>query len=59
MYGWRIPPPKEPTKSSEEYAQERRDKVARLVEEGLLKSERIRQALLKVPREDFIPALYR
>lgn len=59
MYGWRIPPPKEPTKSKAAFARERREKVAWLIEEGLLKSERIRQALLKVPREDFIPAKYR
>jgi protein-L-isoaspartate(D-aspartate) O-methyltransferase len=59
MYGWRIPPPKEPSKSKEALARERREKVAWLIEEGLLKSERIRQALLKVPREDFIPEPYR
>jgi protein-L-isoaspartate(D-aspartate) O-methyltransferase len=59
MYGWRIPPPKKPSKSKEVLARERRKKVASLIREGLLKSERIRQALLKVPREDFIPAPYR
>ena len=59
MYGWRIPPPKEPTKSPATFARERREKVAWLIQEGLLKSERIRNALLKVPREDFIPPLYR
>jgi len=59
MAGWVIPPPKEPTKSREEFAQERTAKVRWLVRHGYLKSERIRQALLKVPREDFIPRLYR
>ena len=59
MYGWRIPPPTKPSKTKEAFARERRQKVASLIEEGLLKSERIRQALLKVPREDFIPASYR
>jgi protein-L-isoaspartate(D-aspartate) O-methyltransferase len=59
MYGWRIPPPKEPSKSNEEFTRERQEKVAWLIKEGLLKSERIKQALLKVPREDFIPAPYR
>jgi len=59
MYGWHIPPPKIPSKSKEALAQERRDKVAALVREGLLKSECIKQALLKVPREDFIPEPYR
>jgi protein-L-isoaspartate(D-aspartate) O-methyltransferase len=59
MYGWRIPPPKEPSKSKEALLREREEKVAWLIERGLLKSERIRQALLKVPREDFIPDPYR
>ena len=59
MYGWRIPPPREPTRGKAAFDQERREKIAWLIEEGLLKSERIKQALLKVPREDFIPALYR
>lgn len=58
-YGWMVPPPTEPTKTREEFAQERIAKVASLTEQGLLKSERIREALLKVPREDFIPRLYR
>lgn len=59
MRGWIIPPPKEPTKSSEDFERERTAKVSWLVENGLIKSERIKQALLKVPREDFIPRLYR
>ncbi|HSD58983.1 MAG TPA: protein-L-isoaspartate O-methyltransferase [Methanotrichaceae archaeon] len=59
MQGWIIPPPKEPTKSREDFEKERTAKVGWLVEKGLLKSERIKQALLKVPREDFIPRLYR
>lgn len=59
MYGWRIPPPKTPCKSLAEFAQERSDKVNWLIEQGLLKSERIKQALLKVPREDFLPLQYR
>jgi hypothetical protein len=33
--------------------------VAWLTRRGLFSSERIRQALLKVPREDFIPREYR
>lgn len=59
MYGWMVPPPKEPTKNRADFEQERRDKVDWLVSEGLLKSERIKRALLKVPREDFIPRRYR
>ena len=59
MYGWQIPPPKKSSKSAEAFARERREKVAWLMKKGLLKSERIRRALLKVPREDFIPEAYR
>jgi protein-L-isoaspartate(D-aspartate) O-methyltransferase len=59
MRGWIIPPPKEPTKSKRDLERERTAKVSWLVENGYLKSERIKQALLKVPREGFIPRLYR
>ncbi len=59
MTGWPIPPPREPTKSPEEFSAERRKKVKWLTRHGYLRSERIRQALLKVPREEFIPRLYR
>ena len=44
MMGWLIPPPKEPTKSSEEFRAARRRRVARLARQGYLRSERIRQA---------------
>ena len=43
MYGWQIPPPKKPSKSKADFARERREKVASLIEQGLLKSERIKQ----------------
>ncbi len=56
---WIIPPPKEPAKSKEVFRKEREKKVEWLVEHGFLHSERIRQAMLKVPREEFIPPLYR
>jgi len=59
MRGWIIPPPKGPAKSRQEFEQKRTAKVGWLVRHGYLKSERIKQALLKVPREDFIPRLYR
>ena len=58
MYAWILPPPREPTKSSEEFAQERAAKVQELLLTGYLKSKLIQQALLKVPREIFIPRLY-
>ncbi len=57
--GWIIPPPMEPSKSRAELQQERASKVLQLIADGLIRSERIRSALLTVPREDFIPPLYR
>ncbi len=57
--GWIILSPKEPAKSKEEFRKEGGEKVEWLVEQGFLRSERIKQAMLKVPREDFIPPLYR
>lgn len=59
MKGWIVPPPKESTKSREEFEKERTAKVSWLVKHGYLRSERIKEALLKVPREDFIPRNYR
>lgn len=57
--GWIIPPQTEPRKSRDEFRKEREDKVRQLIADGLLRSERIRSALLTVPREDFIPPRYR
>ena len=59
MRGWLIPPPKLSTKTQDDFTKERVEKVGWLVENGYLKSDRIRQALLQVPREDFIPQEYR
>jgi protein-L-isoaspartate O-methyltransferase len=59
MPGWIIPPPKEPVKTKAEFRREREEKVRRLVRDGYLKSSRIKDAMLKVRREDFIPPLYR
>ena len=59
MGGWIVPPPKTPAKSSEEFARERQAKVRWLLAQGYLRSERIKQALLKVPRENFIPLMYK
>jgi protein-L-isoaspartate(D-aspartate) O-methyltransferase len=59
MRGWAVPPPKPPTKTASQFAIERQLKVSALEAQGLLKSERIKAALLKVRREDFIPAEYR
>ncbi len=59
MQGWIVPPPKEPTTSREEFARQRAAKVEWLVRRGYLKSDRIKRALLRVSREDFIPRNYR
>jgi len=59
MYGWVIPPPKPPTKTAQEFLRERRRKVKELEARGLLSSPRLKAAMLKVPREAFIPDLYR
>jgi len=59
MQGWRVPPPKGPTKSKEQLKRERERKVRSLIRSGQLKSERIKNAMLKVPREDFMPECYR
>jgi protein-L-isoaspartate(D-aspartate) O-methyltransferase len=57
--GWIIPAARQPTKSPADFARERVAKVEWLVREGYLRSEGIRLAMLKVPREDFIPPSYR
>ncbi len=59
MPGWINPPPKEPTKSREEFRREREEKVGWLTRQGYLRSECIKAAMLKVPREDFIPFFYK
>src|ERR687892_418365 len=59
MSGWFIPPPSRPVKSDEELRLERERKVAELGRGGRLRSERLRRAMLRVRREDFIPAAYR
>jgi len=59
MKGWIIPPPKEPTKSKEEFIKERKKKVKWLIRQGYLRSERIKEAISKVPRENFIPFMYK
>lgn len=59
MRGWIVPPPKEPTKSREKLKEERQKKIKWLIRHRYLRSERIRDAMLMVRREDFIPLLYR
>jgi hypothetical protein len=55
MSGWIIPPPGRPTKSAADLRREREAKVAELARRRLLRSERLRGAMLSVRREDFIP----
>src|SRR4051794_11078861 len=57
--GWLIPLPSRPVKSDEDLQQEREAKIGELERRGLLRSERLRRAMLTVRREDFIPAAYR
>lgn len=57
--GWIVPPPRAPTKTAAEFERERQEKVRWLEAQGLLRSAHIKSALLKVPREEFIPRLYR
>ncbi len=57
--GWVVPPLKKPVKDEAEFLKERVDKVRWLLRQGFLKSERIVRAMLKVPREEFIPENYR
>jgi len=59
MQGWIIPPPKEPTKTKKEFHKERRKKVKWLKRRGYLRSEYMIKAMSKVPREDFIPFMYK
>jgi protein-L-isoaspartate(D-aspartate) O-methyltransferase len=59
MSGWVVPPPSLPFKRDADLRREREAKVAELVRRGLLRSERLRRAMLVVRREDFIPAPYR
>jgi protein-L-isoaspartate(D-aspartate) O-methyltransferase len=57
--GWLIPPPSRPVKGEEDLRREREAKVAELERRGLLRSERLRRAMLSVRRENFIPSPYR
>jgi protein-L-isoaspartate(D-aspartate) O-methyltransferase len=59
MRGWVIPPPREPSKNANQLKEERRARVESIIKMGYLRSERIKHALLRVPREEFIPRLYR
>jgi protein-L-isoaspartate(D-aspartate) O-methyltransferase len=57
--GWFIPPPSRPVRSDEDLRRERQAKVSELERSGLLRSERLRRAMLTVRREELIPSGYR
>jgi protein-L-isoaspartate(D-aspartate) O-methyltransferase len=57
--GWLTPPPSRPVKTDEDLRREREAKIGELERGGLLRSERLRRAMLAVRREDFIPSRYR
>jgi protein-L-isoaspartate(D-aspartate) O-methyltransferase len=57
--GWLIPPPSQPVKSDEDLRREREAKIGELERRGLLRSQRLRRAMLTVRREAFIPSRYR
>jgi protein-L-isoaspartate(D-aspartate) O-methyltransferase len=57
--GWLIPLPSRPVKSDEDLRREREAKIGELERRGLLRSERLRRAMLTVRRGDFIPSSYR
>jgi protein-L-isoaspartate(D-aspartate) O-methyltransferase len=57
--GWHIPPPSQSVKSDEDLRRERDAKIDELARRGLLRSQRLRRAMLTVRREDFIPPPYR
>jgi protein-L-isoaspartate(D-aspartate) O-methyltransferase len=59
MSGWIVPPPGFPVKGAADLRREREAKVAELWRRGLLRSDRLRTAMLAVPREDFTPRAYR
>jgi protein-L-isoaspartate(D-aspartate) O-methyltransferase len=59
MQGWITPPPKAPTKTKRQFKGERARKVRSLIKQGYLRSERIKNAMLKLPREDFVPWSYK
>jgi protein-L-isoaspartate(D-aspartate) O-methyltransferase len=59
MAGWLVPPPREPRKSREQLERERQAKVQWLSARGYLQSTRLKEAMTRVCREDFVPFLYR
>jgi protein-L-isoaspartate(D-aspartate) O-methyltransferase len=56
--GWELPPPSS-VKSDADLEREREAKVAELTRSGLLRSGRLREAMRRVRREEFVPPAWR
>ena len=56
---WNSPRPHKPRKSAEKLEAERGKKVETFIQQGILKDPILAEALLRVPREEFVPADYR
>lgn len=59
MFGWIIPPPKPSRKTKKTFVKERLRKISSLKQTGFLRSINIEKAMLKIPREVFVPFNYR
>lgn len=59
MWRWRTPRPGKPKKSKDQLERERQKKIESFVKAGILRDPTLRDALLKVPREEFVPREYR
>ncbi|MFX0086673.1 MAG: protein-L-isoaspartate O-methyltransferase [Candidatus Hodarchaeota archaeon] len=59
MMGWIIPPPKISEKTNQILLDERKRKIEWLKDKGFIRTEIIEKAMLKIPREVFIPVKYR
>jgi len=59
LWRWSSPRPSRPRKSKAQLEKERRKKVESFLREGVIKSPLLADAMLKVPREEFVPPEYR
>lgn len=59
MWRWSDPRPDKPKKTKAQLEKERQKKVQSFLKDGVLKSQLITEAMLRVPREEFVPPEYR
>jgi len=59
LWRWSDPRPFRPRKTKARLEKERQKKVQSLLKDGVLRSQLITEAMLKVPREEFVPPEYR